>query len=223
MLAGCSSSSVHFPMKHRDWTYPAAAVASPARKHLHLEEASHSTTTTTNRLSARPVYVRLNRALKLPPLATSGCSIKQSIKLPPLTTTRGIAEGFSCIHDNNNRVKKSLKRLAEENKDESCLSRVKRKRGETTEEDHNRGFWFEHSSPAFPFSLTCSGDDKEKIWFVPSEVISQPLHSKPNWVNSVQARPNVKYIQVIKREKDKNSTKSSLCFQTSIQGQKSQK
>ncbi|KAL0645367.1 hypothetical protein Bca4012_043658 [Brassica carinata] len=190
MLAGCSSSSVHFPMKHRDWTYPAAAVASPARKHLHLEEASHSTTTTTNRLSARPVDVRLNRALKLPPLATSGCSIKQSIKLPPLTTTRGIAEGFSCIHDNNNRVKKSLKRLAEENKDESCLSRVKRKRGETTEEDHNRGFWFEHSSPAFPFSLTCSGDDKEKIWFVPSEVISQPLHSKPNWVNSVQARPN---------------------------------
>ncbi|CAN6859937.1 unnamed protein product, partial [Brassica oleracea] len=32
------------------------------QKHLHLEEPSHSTTTTTNRLSARPVDVRLNRA-----------------------------------------------------------------------------------------------------------------------------------------------------------------
>ncbi|KAG2302730.1 hypothetical protein Bca52824_031381 [Brassica carinata] len=118
---------------------------------------------------------------------TGGCSLKQSIKLPPLATTRGNADGFSWNNDsnnNNNRERKSLKRLAEENKeDECCLSRVKRQRGETGDDDHNMGFWFEHfnSSPApIPFSLTCSGDnDEEKV------ISSQPLPGHPHWVNSV--------------------------------------
>ncbi|KAJ4877076.1 Scarecrow-like protein 28 [Raphanus sativus] len=118
---------------------------------------------------------------------TGGCSLKQSIKLPPLATTRGNKQGFSWNNDSNNRGKKSLKRLAEENKDESCLSRVKKRQRSQTDDDNNRSFWFEQKVPALPFSLTCSGDDddEEKVWFAPSEVISQPLQSNPNWANSV--------------------------------------
>lgn len=197
MLAGCSSSSLLSPTRR----LRSEAVAATSATHFpmntqRLDLQCSSSFSRKETPSSRP----LGRSISLDnnnnkPIErkTGGCSLKQNIKLPPLATTRGNGEGFSWNNDNsnNNRGKKSLKRLAEEDKeDESCLSRAKRQRGET-EDDHNRGFWFEHftaqnsSSPALPFSLTCSGDDEDKVCFVPSEVISQPLPSNPNWVDSV--------------------------------------
>ncbi|KAL0736826.1 hypothetical protein Bca4012_013036 [Brassica carinata] len=186
MLAGCSSPSLLSPTRRLRSEAVAATVSvhfPMNTQRLDLPRSSSFSRKETPSLR-RSISLDNNKPIER---KTGGCSLKQSIKLPPLATTRRNADGFSWIHDNNIRGKKSLKRLAEENKDESCLSRVKRQRNETTGDDHNRGFWFEHftaqnSSPALPFSLTCSGDEEEKVWFAPSEVISQPY---PNWANSV--------------------------------------
>ncbi|KAL1190101.1 Scarecrow-like protein 28 [Cardamine amara subsp. amara] len=193
MLAGCSSSSLLSPTR-RLRSEAVAATSSTVSAHfpmntqrLDLPYSSSSFSrkeTPSNRPLGRSISLDNNNNKKPIERKTSGCSLKQNIKLPPLATTRGNGDGFSC----NNRGK-SLKRLAEEEEeDESCLKRAKRTKCETTEEG---GFWFEHftgqnsSSPALPLSLTCSGDDdndEEKVCFVPSEVVSQPL---PNWVDSV--------------------------------------
>ncbi|KAJ0265547.1 Scarecrow-like protein 28 [Hirschfeldia incana] len=185
MLAGYSSSSllsptrrlrseavaatvsVHFPMNTQRLDLPCSSsfsrkeTPSLGRSSISLDNSNYNN---------KPIDCK-----------NSGCSLKQSIKLPPLATTGGNAEGFSWnIENNYNRGKKSLKRFAEENKDESCLSRVKKRQRSQTGDDH---FWFEqNSAPAsLPFSLTCSGDDdEEKVWFAPSEVISQPLQTNPS-------------------------------------------
>uniref|UniRef100_A0A1J3G523 Scarecrow-like protein 28 n=1 Tax=Noccaea caerulescens TaxID=107243 RepID=A0A1J3G523_NOCCA len=206
MLAGCSSSSsLLSPTRRLRSEAVAAATTGAVAAHFpmntqRLDLPCGSSFTRKETPSTRPLGRSIsldnnnnnNNSNKPIERKTGGCSLKQNIKLPPLATTRGNAEGFSWNNDNNiNRGKKSLKRLAaEEDDEESCLSRVKRQRGET-EDDHSRGFWFEHfttqnPSPALPFSLTCSGDDdddEEKVCFAPSEVISQPLPSRnPNWV-----------------------------------------
>ncbi|CAH8313065.1 unnamed protein product [Eruca vesicaria subsp. sativa] len=185
MLAGCSSSSLLSPTRRlrSEATSGTVSVHFPMNtQRLDLPRSSSFSRKETS--SSRPLGRSISLDNKPIERKTGGCSLKQSIKLPPLATTRGNAEGFSWNKDNNNRGKKCLKRFAEENKDESCLSRVKRQRSETGDEDYNRGFWFstQNSAPALPFSLTCSGDDEEKVWFAPSEVISQPLQSSPNWV-----------------------------------------
>ncbi|CAF2039008.1 BnaA09g10790D [Brassica napus] len=177
MLAGCSSSSLLSPTRR----LRSEAVAATVSVHFPMNTQRLDLPCSSSFSRKEPIERK-----------SGGCSLKQSIKLPPLATTRGNTEGFSWNNDNNIvKKKKSLKRFAEENKvDKSCLSRVKRQRG--GDDDHNRGFWFEHltaqnSSQALPFSLTCSSDDyEEKVWFAPSEVISQPLQSNnPNWANSV--------------------------------------
>uniref|UniRef100_M4EFQ7 Uncharacterized protein n=1 Tax=Brassica campestris TaxID=3711 RepID=M4EFQ7_BRACM len=177
MLAGCSSSSLLSPTRR----LRSEAVAATVSVHFPMNTQRLDLPCSSSFSRKEPIERK-----------SGGCSLKQSIKLPPLATTRGNTEGFSWNNDNNIvKKKKSLKRFAEENKvDKSCLSRVKRQIG--GDDDHNRGFWFEHltaqnSSQALPFSLTCSSDDyEEKVWFAPSEVISQPLQSNnPNWANSV--------------------------------------
>ncbi|KAJ4877319.1 Scarecrow-like protein 28 [Raphanus sativus] len=193
MLAGCSSSSLLSPTRRLRSEAVAAAAATSSTVSVHFPmntqrldlPCSSSNFSRKETPSSRP----LARSISLDNINTNnnktgGCSLKQSIKLPPLATTRGNADGFSWNNDNNNREKKSLKRLAEDKEDESCLSRVKRQRGgeETGGDDHNMGFWFEHFTPApLPFSLTCSGDnnDDEKV------ISSQPLPGHPHWVNSV--------------------------------------
>lgn len=167
MLAGCSSSSLLSPTR-RLRSEAVAATSATVSAHFpmntqRLDLPCSSSFSRKETPSSRP----LGRSISLDnsnnnnnkPIErktkTSGCSLKQNIKLPPLATTRGNGEGFSWNNDNNNRGK-SLKRLAEE--DESCLSRAKRTKCEN------------------------EGDDEEKVCFVPSEVISQPL---PNWVDSV--------------------------------------
>ncbi|KAF8081000.1 hypothetical protein N665_0910s0003 [Sinapis alba] len=194
MLAGCSSSSLLSPTRRLRSEAVAAAVAgssSTVSVHFPMNTQRLDLPCSSSNFSRKetPSNRPLARSISLDNInnnKTGGCSLKQSIKLPPLATTRGNGDGFSWNNDgnNNNRGKKSLKRLAEENKDESCLSRVKRQRGETGDDDHNMGFWFEHftaqnSSPAsLPFSLTCSGDDDddEKL------ISSQPLPGHPHWV-----------------------------------------
>ncbi|CAF1722239.1 BnaCnng67210D [Brassica napus] len=189
MLAGCSSSSLLSPTR-RLRSEAAAATSSAVSVHFPMNTqrldlpCSSSNFPRKETPSSRP----LGRSISLDNInsnnnnnnKTGGCSLKQSIKLPPLATTRGNADGFSWNNDNNNnREKKSLKRLAEDKEDESCLSRVKRQRGETGDE-HNMGFWFDHFTPAsLPFSLTCSGDNDEKL------ISTQPLRGHPHWVNSV--------------------------------------
>ncbi|CAN6856013.1 unnamed protein product [Brassica oleracea] len=201
MLAGCSSSSMLSPTRRLRSEAVAATVS------VHFPMNTQRLDLPCSSSFSRKETPSLGRSISLDnnnnkPIErkTGGCSLKQSIKLPPLATTRGNTEGFSWNNNDNNigkkkkkKKKKSLKRFAEENKvDKSCLSRVKRQRSQTGDDDHNRGFWFEHltaqnSSQALPFSLTCSGDDyEEKVWFAPSEVITQPLQSNnPNWANSV--------------------------------------
>ncbi|KAJ0265736.1 Scarecrow-like protein 28 [Hirschfeldia incana] len=189
MLAGCSSSSLLSPTRRLRSEAVAAATSSTVSVHFPMNTQRLDLPCSNSNFSRKetPSNRPLARSISLDNInnnnnRTGGCSVKQSIKLPPLTTTRGNADGFSWNNDNN-RGKNSLKRLAEEDKeDESCLSRVKRQRGETGD-DHNMGFWFEHFTPApapIPFSLTCSGDDHdEKV------ISSQPLPGHPHWVNSV--------------------------------------
>ncbi|CAG7861225.1 unnamed protein product [Brassica rapa] len=192
MLAGCSSSSLLSPTRRlRSEAVAAAAAATSSAVSVHfpmntqrLDLPCSSSNfprkeTPTNRPLGRSISLD-NTNSNNSNNKTGGCSLKQSIKLPPLATTRGNADGFSWNDNNNNRGTKSLKRLAEDKEDESCLSRVKRQRGETGDE-HNMGFWFDHFSPAsLPFSLTCSGDnDDEKL------ISTQPLPGHPHWVNSV--------------------------------------
>lgn len=196
MLAGCSSSSLLSPTR-RLRSEAVAATSATVSAHFPMNTqrldlpCSSSFTrkeTPSNRPLGRSISLDNNSNSSNRPIErkASGCSLKQNIKLPPLATARGNGEGFSWNNDsNNNNRGKSLKRLAEE--DESCLSRAKR-----TKCENEGGFWFEHftgqnsSTPTLPFSLTCSGDDdEEKVCFVPSEVISQPLQSNPNWIDSV--------------------------------------
>ncbi|CAA7022857.1 unnamed protein product [Microthlaspi erraticum] len=206
MLAGCSSSSLLSPTRRLRSEAVAAATTGAVAAHFpmntqRLDLPCGSSFTRKETPSSRPLGRSIsldnnntNKPIERSKTKTGACSLKQNLKLPPLATTRGNAEGFSW---NNDRGKKGLKRLAAEKddeEDESCLSRVKRQRsGLETGDDHNRGFWFEHfttqnPSPALPFSLTCSTDDddeEEKVCFAPSEVISQPLPTNPNWVHSV--------------------------------------
>ncbi|XP_010473538.1 PREDICTED: scarecrow-like protein 28 [Camelina sativa] len=182
MLAGCSSSSLLSPTR-RLRSEAVAATSATVSAHFpmntqRLDLPCSSSFTRKETPSTRPLGRSIsldnsnnnnnNNSTKPIERKTSGCSLKQNIKLPPLATTRGNGEGFSWNNDNNNnnnnnnRGKKSLKRLAEE-EDESCLSRAKRTKCE------NEG----------------DGDDEGKVCFVPSEVISQPLPSNPNWVDSV--------------------------------------
>ncbi|EOA33747.1 hypothetical protein CARUB_v10019945mg [Capsella rubella] len=173
MLAGCSSSSLLSPTRRLRSEAAVAATSATVSAHFpmntqRLDLPCSSSFTRKETPSNRPLGRSIsldnsnnNNSSKPIERKTSGCSLKQNIKLPPLATTRGNGEGFSWNNDsniNNNRGKKSLKRLAEE--DESCLSRAKKTKCE------NEG----------------GDDDEEKLCFVPSEVISQPL---PNWVDSV--------------------------------------
>ncbi|XP_010418318.1 PREDICTED: scarecrow-like protein 28 [Camelina sativa] len=170
MLAGCSSSSLLSPTR-RLRSEAVAATSATVSAHFpmntqRLDLPCSSSFTRKETPSTRPLGRSIsldntNNNTKPIERKNSGCSLKQNIKLPPLATTRGNGEGFSWNNDNNNRGKKSLKRLAEE--DESCLSRAKRTKCE------NEG----------------DGDDEGKVCFVPSEVISQPLPSNTNWIDSV--------------------------------------
>ncbi|CAN8245331.1 unnamed protein product [Cochlearia groenlandica] len=207
MLAGCSSSSLLSPTRRLRSEAVSSATSGSISAHfpMNTQRLDLPRSSSFSRKETPTNRPQLGRSISLDNNNNSnsnnrpierktggGCSLKQNIKLPPLATTRASGEGFSWNNnDNNYRGKKGLKRFAEEDKeDEKSLIRVKRQRGGETEDDHNRGFWFEHftgqqhsSSQVLPFSLTCSGDDEEeKVCFAPSDVISQPLQSNPNWV-----------------------------------------
>ncbi|XP_010533716.1 PREDICTED: scarecrow-like protein 28 [Tarenaya hassleriana] len=189
MLAGCSSSTLLSPTRRLRTESPAAV-----QFHHHHHQACHFPMNTqrldlqcssfsrkessSNRSSsqfARPLG--RSNSLDGKPIQ-SKTSLKQHIKLPPLATARG-GEGFSWNSGDNINKGKNLKRLADGD-DESCLSRAKRKRGESQDQPLGSGdsFWFGHftgqNSPEVPFSLTCSGEE-----------ISQQWPSNPNWVDSV--------------------------------------
>ncbi|XP_010545969.1 PREDICTED: scarecrow-like protein 28 [Tarenaya hassleriana] len=196
MLAGCSSSTLLSPTQRLRAESPRTVQFHHHHQACHLpmntqrldlpcssfsrKESSSNRSSQSNRPLTRSVSLDSK---------SKASSLKQHIKLPPLATTRG-GEGFSWNKDkdNNDQGGKNLKRLADEA--DSCLNRAKRKRGEREGQQLGLGgsFWFEQfagrNSPQVPFSLTCSGDE-DRVCFVPSEVISQPLLSNPNWVDSV--------------------------------------
>ncbi|KAJ8767660.1 hypothetical protein K2173_018218 [Erythroxylum novogranatense] len=196
MLAGCSSSTLLSPRHRLRSESPAQLQAchfqlpSMSAQRLDLP-FTFSRKESSRSQPIRPVSVGLS-VDKTVESKTSNCSIKQHIRLPALeTSTQSMKDEFW-------ERGKSLKRFAEQGTvDESCTSRVKRKRSSEHEGGDrllgNGSFWFESSfevprglNPVqVPFSLTCSGDE-ERVCFVPSEVISPPLPLSNNpWVDSV--------------------------------------
>ncbi|XP_033135333.1 scarecrow-like protein 28 [Brassica rapa] len=142
MLAGCSSSSLLSPTRRLRSEAVAAAAATSSAVSVHFpmntQRLDLPCSSSNFPRKETPTNRPLGRSISLDNTNNNnkagGCSIKQSIKLPPLATTRGNADGFSWNNDNNNnRGTKSLKRLAEDKEDESCLSRVKRQRGDNDE------------------------------------------------------------------------------------------
>ncbi|WZZ03368.1 hypothetical protein YC2023_089289 [Brassica napus] len=70
---------------------------------------------------------------------TGGCSLKAEHKLSTFGNNKKKHRRVFMEQRQQHR-EENLKRLAEENKEESCLSRVKSQRSQTGDDDHNRGF-----------------------------------------------------------------------------------
>ncbi|GLT40467.1 hypothetical protein SLA2020_146040 [Shorea laevis] len=201
MLAGCSSSTLLSP-RHRLRSEPSAqfqACHFPMNTQRLDLPCSFSRKDTSCSQSIRPVGLSVEKPLES---KTSSCSLKPTIRLPPLATSaQATFEGRREIKEKFWEKDKSLKRLAEQSLgDDSCINRVKRKKGSSDNGNSDDGlglgqlgpenFWFQTSftgqnPPHVPFSLTCSGDE-ERVCFVPGEVISPPLPlSNTPWINSV--------------------------------------
>ncbi|KAJ6341854.1 hypothetical protein OIU78_009906 [Salix suchowensis] len=207
MLAGCSSSTLLSPRHRLRSESPAQFQAchfqlpSMSTQRLDLP-CTFSRKESSRSQSIRPVGVGLSVDKPLES-KTSSCSLKQNIRLPPLATSN------QSVKDEFWEKGKSLKRFAEQTVDESCVNRVKRKRGNNDNvrpDDFYEGgdslslgqlgsgnFWFQPSLEVprglnpqqFPISFTRSGDE-ERVCFVPSEVISPPMPLSNNpWVGSV--------------------------------------
>ncbi|GLU05758.1 hypothetical protein SLE2022_228390 [Rubroshorea leprosula] len=198
MLAGCSSSTLLSP-RHRLRSEPSAqfqACHFPMNTQRLDLPCSFSRKDTSRSQSIRPVGLSVEKPLES---KTSSCSLKPTIRLPPLATSaQSTFEGRREIKEKFWEKDKSLKRLAEQSLgDDSCINRVKRKKGSSDNGNSDDGlglgpenFWFQTSFTGqnphhVPFSLTCSGDE-ERVCFVPGEVISPPLPlSNTPWINSV--------------------------------------
>ncbi|GKU95329.1 hypothetical protein SLEP1_g8700 [Rubroshorea leprosula] len=198
MLAGCSSSTLLSP-RHRLRSEPPAqfqACHFPMNTQRLDLPCSFPRKDTSRSQSIRPVGLSVEKPLES---KTSSCSLKPTIRLPPLATSaQSTFEGRREIKEKFWEKDKSLKRLAEQSLgDDSCINRVKRKKGSSDNGNSDDGlglgpenFWFQTSftgqnPPHVPFSLTCSGDE-ERVCFVPGEVISPPLPlSNTPWINSV--------------------------------------
>ncbi|KAJ6695518.1 hypothetical protein OIU74_014600 [Salix koriyanagi] len=168
MLAGCSSSTLLSP-RHRLRSESAAQfqachfqLPSMSTQRLDLP-CTFSRKESSRSQPMRPVGVGLSVDKSLES-KTSSCSLMQNIRLPPLATSN------QSVKDEFWEKGKNLKRFAEQSVDESYINRAKRKKGNN---DNGKSDDF------------CEGDE-ERVYFVPSEVISPPLPLSNNpWVDSV--------------------------------------
>ncbi|KAJ6703634.1 SCARECROW-LIKE PROTEIN 28 [Salix viminalis] len=206
MLAGCSSSTLLSP-RHRLRSESAAQLQAchfqlPSMSTQRLDlPCTFSRKESSRSQPMRPVGVGLSVDKSLES-KTSSCSLMQNIRLPPLATSN------QSVKDEFWEKGKNLKRFAEQSVDESYINRAKRKKGNNDNgksDDFCEGdslslgqlgcenFWFQPclevprslNPQQFPFSFTLSGDE-ERVYFVPSEVISPPLPLSNNpWVDSV--------------------------------------
>ncbi|KAK4260537.1 hypothetical protein QN277_003636 [Acacia crassicarpa] len=185
MLAGCSSSTLLSP-RHRLRSEASAQfqashfqLPSMSTQRLDLPCSSFPRKDSTNSSRSQPLRpVEKKQAVVVeskPKQPPPKCSLKQNIRLPPLATQRN--EFWT-------EKGKSLKRLAEQDDDESFTIRAKRTKGIISDTENPDvgtagNFWF--NNPPIPFSLTCSGGEgeEERVCFVPSEVVSAP------WVDSI--------------------------------------
>ncbi|PNY12833.1 SCARECROW-like protein 28-like [Trifolium pratense] len=211
MLAGCSSSTLLSP------THRLRSEASAQFQACHFQLPSMSTQrldlpcsfprkdgSSRSQQTLRPVGVSVEKSeVKNSNNSSSNCSLQQNIRLPPLATT---AHTLAEVKDEEFWEKggRSLKRLAEHGSlDESFTNRVKRKKGNSGDENFDEferesfslaqfgagNFWSVHgfggfNSPSLPFSLNCSGDE-ERVCFAPAEVVSAPLPLSNNpWLES---------------------------------------
>ncbi|XP_027336366.1 scarecrow-like protein 28 [Abrus precatorius] len=206
MLAGCSSSTLLSP-RHR-----LRSEASAQFQACHFQQSSMSTQRLDLPCSSFPRKDTSSRSQPLRPVGlsvekpieakTSTCSLKTNIRLPPLATTTSVHTAATAtplgdsIKDEfwEKGDNKSLKRLAEHDH-ESFTNRAKRKKGGGNDCDNgNNNFWFQPGIDTFgglntslPFSLNCSGEEEERVCFIPSEVVSHssplPLSNNP-WLES---------------------------------------
>ncbi|KAG5222150.1 scarecrow transcription factor family protein [Salix suchowensis] len=195
MLAGCSSSTLLSP-RHRLRSESAAQfqachfqLPSMSTQRLDLP-CTFSRKESSRSQPMRPVGVGLSVDKSLES-KTSSCSLMQNIRLPPLATSN------QSVKDEFWEKGKNLKRFAEQSK--------KGNNDNGKSDDFCEGdslslgqlgcenFWFQPclevprslNPQQFPFSFTFSGDE-ERVYFVPSEVISPPLPLSNNpWVDSV--------------------------------------
>ncbi|KAK2664654.1 hypothetical protein Ddye_003228 [Dipteronia dyeriana] len=216
MLAGCTSSTLLSPRHRLRSEasapqFQACHFQLPSMSTQRLDlPCSFSRKESTRSQPIRPVGLSVEKAIET---KTSGCSLKQHIRLPPLATSTQRGEIKDDFWEKDKSLKKK-KRFAEGGLvDESCINRAKRKKkggsdGDARSDDiHEVGgggdslslgqlgtgnFWFQSNFtgqnvvPQIPFSLTCSGEEDNRVCFVPSELISPPLPLSNNpWVDSV--------------------------------------
>lgn len=185
------------------------------RLDLPCSNLSRKDSNSTRSQPIRPVGVAISVEQPVDVKKTASCSLRQHTRLPPLaiaapaaaagTATSALVEARKGVDFWERGGKtKSLKRFAEE-EDESCATRAKRKRGgELVEDDCGGGdglslaqlggagggsLWFQPSftaTPPVPFSITCSGEENDRVCFIPREVVlpTLPISNTP-WVDSV--------------------------------------
>ncbi|KAK7265541.1 hypothetical protein RJT34_33161 [Clitoria ternatea] len=206
MLAGCSSSALLSP-RHRLRSEGSAQfqachfqVPSMNTQRLDLPCTSFPRKDASSRsqVPLRPVGVSLDKPIEAK-TSSNTCSLKHNIRLPPLAATTTTTTSTTTKDDDlfweKGHDKSTLKRLAEH--DESFTNIAKRKKGLLINDCDNGGnFWFQPGLEGFvgglnntslPFSLNCSGEEDERVCFVPAEVVSHssplPLSNNP-WLES---------------------------------------
>ncbi|KAG5222157.1 scarecrow transcription factor family protein [Salix suchowensis] len=186
MLAGCSSSTLLSP-RHRLRSESAAQfqachfqLPSMSTQRLDLP-CTFSRKESSRSQPMRPVGVGLSVDKSLES-KTSSCSLMQNIRLPPLATSN------QSVKDEFWEKGKNLKRFAEQSVDESYINRAKRKKGNN---DNGKSDDFCEGDSLSLGQLGCENFWfqpclEERVYFVPSEVISPPLPLSNNpWVDSV--------------------------------------
>ncbi|KAG8382291.1 hypothetical protein BUALT_Bualt05G0061500 [Buddleja alternifolia] len=160
----------------------------------------------------RPVGISIEKPVEA---RTSGCSLKMESKDEYWEKSKGLKKRYAGEVSFD---------------EESCMNRVKRKRGNgKSDEEGNlslgqlgsENFWFHQAlnTPEVPFSISCSGED-ERVCFVPTDVIGPPLLpplSNIPWFDSVVTEitnlgggdKNVEIIKGPEKEASGSSSTSS--------------
>lgn len=224
MLAGCSSTLLsprHRLRSEAATQFQPCHIPSMNTQRLDLP-CSFGPKNASRSQPVRPVGISVEK-----PIESSRSSLRQNIKLPPVA-----AESRDEFWERSKRLKKRY--ATEVSYDEGTnfeyMGRVKRKKSnaksdvEEGKQQHlslGQDFWFHpgFNAPQMPFSLSCSGEEREErgggVCFVPGEAPLPPLSNIP-WFDSVVTEitglgksKNVEIVQGIDQKEASGSGSSS--------------